>query len=174
MWFLVFLGAIVFGLICFRMVRTMWVLGVFVWTCLLMGLAFVVGGILSFMFFPESVREWHIAKSWVTMIADSDVGMWAWPFIPIVFVFDCLKWVLQITIFQGNVFLWVFEIIAVWKSWEFAENSWKVWHERVREQQALNDTIDPPITGTRYEPPPAKRESMQDVIKRTRADYQRI
>ena len=107
----VFVGLILVG--AWRTAAT-FVFGLYATVVLVLG--FIVGGLFSFVCFPNYVRAWHISESWVTRIVDSpDVTIMQLFSIPFVFVGDVYRWMFEITLFQGTPFLWITMLIAVWK-----------------------------------------------------------
>lgn len=113
---LLILLAVVVGLASVGAWRTIATFAFFVYSTILLGLGFILGGLLSFICFPAWVRTWHISDSWASNIADNvHSSIPALMSIPFVFVADVYRWMFEITVFQGTPFLWVTMIIAVWK-----------------------------------------------------------
>lgn len=113
---LLILLAIFVGLTTMGAWRTMATLTFTIYATVLLVLGFTVGGLWSFVAFPEAVRHWTISQSWVTLIVDSpSTNLLQLLSIPFVFIADVYRWMFEITFFQGNPFLWITMGLAVWK-----------------------------------------------------------
>lgn len=119
------------------MYRTLMYVILIVWTTFIFVLSFIVGGLLTFVFMPDVPRTWKVSSSWVTAIADNpDSTLPQLLLIPLVFVADIYRFILEITIFQGNPILWICVVFGVW----IIANSW---YGAIREfYKQRNDSIE--------------------------------
>lgn len=94
--------------------KTLLVFGMSLFSIVLMSLAFATGGLLTFLFDPESVRRWTLPKAWVNQLLDSTDHLWVIFFVPVIAVADLVRWMLYITILHGGVILWGCMLTGAW------------------------------------------------------------
>lgn len=142
--------------------RTLATLVMVVYSTIILVLGFIVGALWSWMFFPAAVKSWHISQSWVTRIVDDpNSHILSILSIPFVFVVDVYRWIFELTVFQGNPFLWLTVGIAIWKIIKDARISIKAFREgrqemidlRVRVAQGSHLSSDvPPLESAKPAP----------------------
>lgn len=119
MWLLLLALAVM--MLSLGMYRTLMYAILVVWTTVILVLSFIVGGLLTLVFMPDVPRTWKISSAWVTAIVDNpESTLPQLLLIPLVFVADVYRWILEITLFQGNPILWICVGFGLWvgaKSW---------------------------------------------------------